>query len=178
MNNQLGRGETRLEEVLTDSMRLDRYYTTLSSKNIFWHRVWSIVLLVFALLAGAVEIARELVPNTSGTAPVLTISLAPIFALVCFLVVACASIVLLIYDFSRKAGIYQIIGEQCRDISRECIQMWHQKPLPDHAENQIAEFEIRLTNVTKVEIKNDEALNDKCYEEAIGSVSRIKEAVG
>lgn len=129
-------------------------------------------------MAGVIEIVRELTPAPSNTNPGLVVELASIFALVCFLVVAVTSIVLLVYDFSRMAGIYQIIGEHCRDIMRESVQMWYQKPLPDYAERQIAEFEIRLTNVTKVEIKNDEELNNKCHEEAIDSVSRIKEAVG
>lgn len=178
MDSDHGKHERRLEEVLIDSIRLDRYYTSLSLQNTRRHKGWSIVLLIFALLAGVIEIVRELAPAPSNTNPGLVVELASLFALICFLVVAVTSIVLLVYDFSRMAGIYQIIGEHCRDIMRECVQIWYQKPLPDHAARQIAEFEIRLTNVTKVEIKIDEELNNRCHEEAIDSVSRNREAIG
>ena len=56
--------------------------------------------------------------------------------------------------------------------------MLYQKPITEHKIKQISEFEIRLTNVTKVEVKNNEELNEKCYMEAKQSVSRIKETVG
>ena len=171
MGNNMKRTEKRLKEVLGDSIRLDLYYTALSAQNAACHKKSMIALLCFSLVAGVGEVAN-------GFGDDMVAKFTTFLPLICFILIAFLSVVMLVYDFSSKAGIYRMIGEQCRDISRECIQLWHRQPLSDNTEGQISEFEIRLTNITKVEVKNNEVLNNECHEEAVNNVSRIQEAVG
>ena len=106
------------------------------------------------------------------------LSIATLVSLVILSVIAVSSVVMIIWDFSHRAGVYKVIGEQCRDIARECIQLWHQNPLATHAINMITEFEIRITNVTKEETMTDSELNGQCDKEAERSVARLKEQTG
>ena len=129
--------EYRLDDIWLDSERLDRYYTRSSEHNMWWHRFWLFVLLSFALLAGGGEIASEIFDENSE-------QISSIISLTCFLVIAIASVVMLIWDFAHKAGVYKVIGEQCRDIARECIQIRYRLTSEqlEFIEQRIAEFEI------------------------------------
>lgn len=165
----------RLKDILHDSERLDRYYTRSSEHNLWWHRTWLFALLGSTFFIGIVDTIPGI---TNGSSPEIVANgagqVSPWISLFLLIVVAVSSVIMLVWDFSHKAGVYKIVGEQCRDIARECIQLWHQDPLPEYAEGMISEFEIRITNVTKEVIKIDEKLNEQCDEEAEQSVARLQ----
>lgn len=165
----------RLRDILHDAERLDRYYTRSSNRNLCWHRNWLFVLLASTFVIGIIDVVPKVTNTASATSSNNSSDqLVSLISLLLLIVIAISSVVMLVWDFSHRAGVYKIVGEQCRDIARECIQLWHQDPLPEYAPKVISEFEIRITNVTKEEIKIDEKLNRECNEEAKQSVANLQ----
>ena len=52
--------EDRLIDIMLDAYSLDRYYTVSPVNKQNWHRVWSIILLTSAFVAGIGEILKEI----------------------------------------------------------------------------------------------------------------------
>ena len=164
MNEEQSRRE-RLKEILHDSERLSRYYTRSSQHALYWHRVWLSAILFATFALGLIPA----IPNKFWV---------NVFSFGSLSVIAISSVVMIIWDFSHRAGVYRVIGEQCQDIARACVQLWYTKPLPEYTEIMITEFETRITNVTKEDTKTNEKLNLECDEEAEHSVARLQKATG
>ena len=161
---------TRLLEIMQDSKRLDRYYTRLSNKNLQRHKTLLIVLLTAGFL---LPIVLALVPLFVPEPKQHTVSEAT--HLFFGATVAVVSIVMLVFEHAQKGSIYKIIGEQCRDIDKECVQLWYENPLFEGANVLIGQFENRIVSITKIEVENDSELNQESHREAEESVKELQE---
>lgn len=153
----------RLKAIWRDSERLDRYFSWQSSVQTKIHNIQASILFGAIFLAGAIQDIPQSWPLDDGQPSLYAILF---FSWFPFLVIASFSATLHVYGFSRKAAIYKFISEQCRDISRECLNLWCQYPLPSNALEMISNFEIRVTNATKSEVIRSDSENDSFGKEA------------
>ena len=169
MKDDESRLRTRLLEIMQDSKRLDRYYTQLSNKNLKRHKILLIILLASGFLLPVVlALVPLLVPETRQD----TVSEAT--QLIFGATVAVVSIIMLVFEHAQKGSIYRIIGEQCRDVDKECVQLWYENPLLEGANVLIGQFENRIVSITKIEVENDLELNQDSHREAEESVKELQ----
>lgn len=173
MKDDESRLRNRLLEIMQDSKRLDRYYTRLSNKNLKKHRVLLIVLLASGFL---LPIVLALVPLIVPELWQDTVSEAS--QLIFGATVAIVSIMMLVFENAQKGSIYKLIGEQCRDIDKECVQLWYESPLHKGAYVVVGQFENRVVSITKIEVENDEELNQDSHREAEESVKELQAKTG
>lgn len=163
----------RLLEIMQDSKRLDRYYTRLSNRNLKKHRALLIVLLASGFLLPIVlALVTLIVPepwqHTISEGAQLTFGAT----------VVVISIMMLVFENAQKGSIYKIIGEQCRDVDKECVQLWHENPLHKGAHVLVGQFENRVVNITKIEVEHDLELNQDSHREAEESVKELRAKTG
>ncbi len=68
-------------------------------------------------------------------------------------------------DYSKKATTAFIVSKQCGELALAWRQLWWDMDAPD-ATKRAQELELRLNQITNVEIDIDDDLNQQCAEEA------------
>ena len=151
--------ERRLQDNLKDVERLARYYGKTADRQQKKHLGLSL-LSVFGSIAAA---AWLLSPAEDAYGTAVSAGL--------FLVVALATSVMIVYDFSRRAQIARATSEQVREIGVELGRLWHSDLDDNEIRTAIESLESRIYAVTR----NDLPVDDKLNEQYGGEAERIIE---
>ena len=136
----------RIWDDLLDATRMSRYYDILADKQQRWHLGASVITTV-----GSVFAATALLYNQFQVSAAL------------FLIVATASSLMVVYDWSRRSQVARSAATQLRETEVELRRLWYRDSCEVAA---IEALERRTDSATKDDLRVDHNLNKRCNEEA------------
>ena len=136
----------RIWDNLLDAGRMSRYYDRTSDVNQWWH----------------LGLSGMTIMGSIAAATVLLLEWTEASALFFFLVAA-ITVLMLVFDFSRRSQIARTVGAQLREIEVELRRIWYR----DTIEGVVIEgLEERINNVVQDDLAVSHRRNEQCNEEA------------